>query len=65
MGSWSFVGSSHTVPPPTSHTVPPPTVVHSQMIGMGSLVGAVVGTFIGTTLLYAVILIAWILWNKR
>ena len=58
MGSESVVGSSHTAPPPS--------VVHPQMIGIGSLVGAVVGTFIGTTLLYAVILlVTWILWNKR
>ena len=58
MGSGSVVGSSHTAPPPS--------VVHPQMIGIGSLVGAIVGTFIGTTLLYAVILlVTWILWNKK
>ena len=48
------------------HTAPPPSVVHPQVIGIGSLVGAVVGTSIGLTLLYAVIvLVTWILWNKR
>ena len=58
MGSEFLVGSSHTAPPPS--------VIHPQMIGIGSLVGAVVGTSIGLTLLYAVILlVTWILWNKR
>ena len=58
MGSEFLVGSSHTAPPPS--------VIHPQMIGIGSLIGAVVGTSIGLTLLYAVILlVTWILWNKR
>ena len=57
-GSGSLAGTSHL----NSHTAPPPTVVHPQMIGIGSLVGAVMGTFIGTTLLYAVILL---IWNKN
>ena len=48
-----------------SHTAPPPTVGSPQVIGIGSLVGAVIGTFIGTALLYTVILLVWILWNKR
>ena len=48
-----------------SNTTPPPTVVCPQVIGIGSLVGAVVGACIGTALLYTVILLVWILWNKR
>ena len=55
-----------TAPPPTASppTAPPSTVVCPQ-VGTGSLVGAVIGTFIGTSLLYAVILLVWVLWNKR
>ena len=57
----------YTAPPPTAPppTVPPSTVVCPQVIVTGSLVGAVIGTFIGTSLLYTVILLVWILWNKR
>ena len=51
----------HTAPPPTA---PPPNVVCPQ-VGTGSLVGAVVGPCIGTALLYTVILLVWVLWNKR
>ena len=40
-----------------------------QVLGSGSPAGAVVGTFIGTTLLYTIILLvsicALIYWNKR
>ena len=39
--------------------------VYIQVMGSGSLVGAVVGTSVGLTLLNAVILLAWIIWNKR
>ena len=62
-----------TVPPPLvisyvafpSNTAPPPTVVCPQVVGTGSLVGAVLGACIGTALLYTVILLVWVLWNKR
>ena len=65
---WSMSGSLAgpnlpiTFPFPTAST---PTVVCPQVIGTGSLVGAVVGACIGTALLYTVILLVWILWNKR
>ena len=36
-----------------------------QVIGSGSLVGVVVAACVALTLLYAVILLVWILWNKR
>ena len=49
----------------SSHTAPPPTVVCPQVIGIGTLVGAVVGACIGTALLYTVILLVWVFWNKR
>ena len=52
----------YTAPQPTA---PPPTVVCSQVVGTRSLVGAVVGACIGTALLYTVILLVWVLWNKR
>ena len=64
MGSVSLVG--HILYIAFSfHTTPPPTVGCPQVIGTGSLVGAVIGTFISTALLYTVILCVWILWNKR
>ena len=50
------------IPQPTA---PPPTVDSPQVIGTGSLVGAVVGACIGTALLHTVILLVWVLWNKR
>ena len=69
MGSVSLVGHIlaiafpfYTAPQPTAS---PPTVDSPQVIGTGSLVGAVVGACIGTALLYTVILLVWILWNKR
>ena len=49
----------------SSHTAPPPTVVCPQVIGIGTLVGVVVGACIGTALLYTVILLVWVFWNKR
>ena len=52
----------HTAPPPTA---PPPPVVCPQVLGTGSLVGAVIGACIGTALLYTLILLVWIFWNKR
>ena len=52
---------SHTAPPPTA---PPPTVVCPQ-VESGSLVGAVVGACIGTALLYTVIILVCVLWNRR
>ena len=36
-----------------------------QVIGSGFLVGVVVAACVALTLLYAVILLVWILWNKR
>ena len=51
----------HTAPPSTA---PPSTVVCPQ-VGTGSLVGAVVGACISTALLYTVILLVWVFWNKR
>ena len=36
-----------------------------QVIGPGFLVGVVVAACVALTLLYAVILLVWILWNKR
>ena len=46
-----------------------PTAACPQVMGSGSPTGAVVGTFIGTTLLYTMILIvsicALIYWNKK
>ena len=56
----------HTAPPPTAPppTAPPSTVICPQ-VETGSLVGAVVGACIGTALLYTVILLVWIFWNKR
>ena len=65
MGSVSLVHitfSFYTAPQPTA---PPPTVVCPQVIGTGSLVGAVVGACIGTALLYTVIVLVWVFWNKR
>ena len=62
---------SPTAPPPTAPppTAPPPTAPPSTVIcpqvETGSLVGAVVGACIGTALLYTVILVVWIFWNKR
>ena len=41
------------------------TVCPQVSLESGSVVGAVVGTSIGLTLLYAVILLVWILWSKR
>ena len=52
----------YTAPQPTA---PPPTVVCPQVIGTGSLVGAVVGACISTALLYTVIVLVWVFWNKR
>ena len=68
IGSGSLAGPNlsitfpfHTAPPSTA---PPSTVVCPQ-VGTGSLVGAVVGACIVTALLYTVILLVWVLWNKR
>ena len=63
MGSVSLVGHILYIAFP-SNTAPPSTIVCPQ-VESGSLVGAVIGTFIGTALLYTVILLVWILWNKR
>ena len=62
MGSASLVVHIIVFP---FYTAPQPTVVCSQVIVTGSLVGAVVGACIGTALLYTVILLVWVLWNKR
>ena len=35
-----------------------------QVIGSGSIVGVVVAACVALTLLYAVILLVWILWKK-
>ena len=64
MGSVSLVGHILDIAFP-SHTAPPPTVDSPQVIGIGSLVGAVLGACISTALLYTVILLVWILWDKR
>ena len=64
MGSVSLVGHILYIAFP-SNTTPPPPVGCSQVIGIGSLVGAVVGACVGTALLYTVILLVWVLWNKR
>ena len=64
MGSVSLVGHILYIAFP-SNTTPPPTVGSPQVIGIGSLVGAVIGTFISTAVLYTVILLVWVFWNKR
>ena len=63
MGSVSLVGHILYIAF-LSNTTPPSTTVRPQ-VGTGSLVGVVVGTCIGTALLYTVILLVWVLWNKR
>ena len=47
------------------HAAPPPTAVLPQWLGTGSLVSAVIGACIGTALVYTLILLVWIFWNKR